>query len=342
MADVKPTRRPRPCEPSGMTPSTRTSPILTQLAARLQAFSRQNARPPKCTREHLTSRGCLGLPFRHNRRRTAPVGDPVIEQSNIVEIRIDHGNRQQREQERQRLPADGEHGDRAALFRAGTGRDQAAAIGRRRTKSSSSKSGRSRSRLACRIASSRFIPLARKHVGMIDLQNRRLLDHAEQHQDAQGRIEIERLASPVQADKPNGTASGSDSKIVKRMHEVLVLGREHDVHEDERQGERPDKIRQRPLQLAAAAQHPRFKAGRNADLLGRGLQSPRCGWRGRIRAPRLARIATIRCRSSRSMRAGGRAPLERDDVVDPRQNGGDDPPSPSSALRVAARGLART
>ena len=55
--------------------------------------------------------------------------------------------------------------------------------------------GRRRSRLACRMAVRRSMPCGAQLVGVIDLQDRVLLHHAEQHQDAQGRIEVQRLAA---------------------------------------------------------------------------------------------------------------------------------------------------
>ena len=121
--------------------------------------------------------------------------------ADVVEIRIDHRNRQQRQQQRQRLAADGQHGDRAALFGAGAGGDQAAAAGRRRRRSSSSGSAAGGRGWPAGSRRSRFMPLRAQDVGVIDLQDRRLLHHAEQHQDAQRRIEVQRLAAPVQADQ---------------------------------------------------------------------------------------------------------------------------------------------
>ena len=53
---------------------------------------------------------------------------------------------------------------------------------------------------------------------------------------------------------PNGTARGSENRMVKRVDEVLELRRQQQVHEDERQHERPAKLRQRPFQFASAAQ----------------------------------------------------------------------------------------
>ena len=81
------------------------------------------------------------------------------ERPQVIEIRIDHRNRQQRQQQRQRLPAHRQHRDRPPLFRARTG-------GNKSGNSPATneivviKIGRNRSRFACRIASSRFIPFA--------------------------------------------------------------------------------------------------------------------------------------------------------------------------------------
>ena len=136
------------------------------------------------------------------------------------------------------------------------------------------------------------------------------------------RIEIERLAAPVQADQPERHRQRQRQQNRKRMHQVLVLGRQHDVHEHERQGERPHEILQRPLQLAAAAQHSRFEAGRNADFLGRGLQGVDAvgeGIAGRNIGPNGDHPLPVE-----PVDAGRRfAVLERHDIVDPRQNRGE-------------------
>ena len=52
------------------------------------------------------------------------------------------------------------------------------------------------------------------------------------------------------------------------MDEVLELGRQHDVHENERQHEGPAEIAQRALEFAAAPENPRAVAGRHPEFGG--------------------------------------------------------------------------
>jgi hypothetical protein len=86
-----------------MTPSTRTSPILMRLRARLQVFSRQNEIGPSwaCqqrTLARLAPRRSLRLRLVRSDGSGAPGGDAMEQIADVVEIGIDHRDGQQREQ----------------------------------------------------------------------------------------------------------------------------------------------------------------------------------------------------------------------------------------------------
>ena len=173
------------------------------------------------------------------------------------------------------------------------------------------------------MASSAVQALRAQLVGVVDLQNRGLLDHAEQHQNAQRRVEIQRLAAEPQAEQPEGHGQRQREQNRQRMDEVLELGGQHDVHEDERQHERPAEIAQRPLEFAAAAHDARAVAGRHAQFLGRlphGLDAVAQGVaRGDIRAKRGHPLPI------ESVDPGGvLAESKVDHVVQPGQSGGVD------------------
>ena len=56
------------------------------------------------------------------------------------------------------------------------------------------------------------------------------------------------------------------------MYQVLVLSSKDDVHEHEGEGKRPDKILQRPFQLAATAENTCLESSRFADFIYQGIQ----------------------------------------------------------------------
>ena len=69
--------------------------------------------------------------------------------------------------------------------------------------------GRSRSRLACQDGFVARHARGAELVGVVDLQDRVLLHHAEEHQDAQQREDVERLLEDDQRDQARRAASAA-------------------------------------------------------------------------------------------------------------------------------------
>ena len=126
------------------------------------------------------------------------------------------------------------------------------------------------------------------------------------------------------------------------MDQVLELRGQHQVHEDERQGERPAEVVKRALQLAAAARDARGEAGRQAHLLGRraeGLDAVGQRVAGRHVGPHRRHPLAVDAVDARR----GFGVVEAHDVVQPRQRRRPSArPVPRLRSRWPVAGLART
>ena len=79
-------------------------------------------------------------------------------------------------------------------------------------------------------------------VGVINLQNGVFLDHAEQHQDAEHRVDVELLAEQDHADERERQGQGQRDQDRDRVQPGFELSGEHQVHEDEREREGEQEV----------------------------------------------------------------------------------------------------
>ena len=91
---------------------------------------------------------------------------------------------------------------------------------------------------------------------MIDLQDGVLLHHAEEHEHAQRRVEVDGLVHQPEREERERNRERKREQNRQRMNDVLKLGRENEVHQDDREQERPDEFIERCLQLARSAGDP--------------------------------------------------------------------------------------
>ena len=84
--------------------------------------------------------------------------------------------------------------------------------------------------------------LRTQRVGVVDLQNRRLLDNSEQHQNAESRIQIQRFTAPLQAQQTKRNGQRQRQQNDERVNQMFVLRGQHDVHKDKRQNERHAEV----------------------------------------------------------------------------------------------------
>ena len=101
---------------------------------------------------------------------------------------------------------------------------------------------------------------------MIDLENGVLLHDAEEHQQAQRGVEVDRLVGRQQRDKRERHRQRQREQDGERVNEALELGGEDDVHQDHRQREREQEFPESGFQLAGAAGDARRVAGRQAHF----------------------------------------------------------------------------
>ena len=133
----------------------------------------------------------------------------------VVEQRIDDRRGEQREQERERLAADDDDGDHPALLgtRAGADgqREHAGHEGERRHEDRPKP-------VAVSLEDRRgpVHPARPQVVHVVDLEDGVFLDHAEQDQDPERRIEVQRVAGePERQQAQRGRQSGRESRMVK-------------------------------------------------------------------------------------------------------------------------------
>ena len=104
---------------------------------------------------------------------------------------------------------------------------------------------------------------------MVHLQNGCFLDHAEQHENTERGVEVQGFATQPEAEQSEGHCQRQREQDRQRMDEVLELGRQHDVHENERQDKSPGEVAQCAFEFAAAPEYPCAVAGRHSQFRGR-------------------------------------------------------------------------
>ena len=92
--------------------------------------------------------------------------------------------------------------------------------------------GRSRSRLAWTIGVVRVQPGVAQLVGVVDLQNRVLLDDAEQHQQPERREDVQRLLEDDQRQQRERQRQRQRQQDRDRVQPRLELRRQDQIHED--------------------------------------------------------------------------------------------------------------
>src|SRR5207245_2159156 len=95
----------------------------------------------------------------------------------------------------------------------------------------------------------RFLQL----IGVIDLENRVLLYHAEQHEQAQRRKDVERLPEEDYGKERERQRERQRQQNRNRVQPRLELRRQNQVHKDEREQEREHEILGSPSKLARPA-----------------------------------------------------------------------------------------
>jgi hypothetical protein len=110
--------------------------------------------------------------------------------------------------------------------------------------------GRRRSRLACTIASRALHARLAQLVRVVDLQDRVLLHHAEEHQHAERREDVERLAEDDDRDERERQRQRQRQQDRHRVEPRLELRRQHQIHEDERERERLQERARGAIELA--------------------------------------------------------------------------------------------
>ena len=107
---------------------------------------------------------------------------------------------------------------------------------------------------------------------MVDLQDRVLLDHAEQHQHAERRVEVERLTREQQRQQRERRRERQRQQDHERLHHALELRREDHVHEQHGQQEGDDELGEGLLEFLRAARDGGAVLRPHAELVGRCAQ----------------------------------------------------------------------
>ncbi len=107
---------------------------------------------------------------------------------------------------------------------------------------------------------------------MVDLQDRVLLHHAEEDEDTERGVEVERIAGVPEREKGKGHRQRQGEQDRQGVDQALELGGEDHVHEDEGEEEDPEELGERPLQLARAPGNGGGVAGRQPHLRHRAPQ----------------------------------------------------------------------
>jgi len=150
----------------------------------------------------------------------------------VVQNGIDDRHGKQCQQQRKRHATDDQNGNRASLLGArADGDQQGDHAGNERQRGHENRSQS--------VAIALQDCLLTWHAGcaelvyVVDLQDRRFLHHAKQHQDAKGRVKVKRFAAEPQTHQPKGDGDGEGKENRDRMDQVFVLCCQHDVHADE-------------------------------------------------------------------------------------------------------------
>ena len=84
---------------------------------------------------------------------------------------------------------------------------------------------------------------------MVDLEDRVFLDDAEEDQDAQGGVEVERAAGQVEGEQREGNGEREGEQDGQGMDHALVIHGQDDVHEDDGEEEGPEEFDERALEF---------------------------------------------------------------------------------------------
>ena len=103
-------------------------------------------------------------------------------------------------------------------------------------------------------------------VHVVDLQDRVLLHDAEQHEQSQGREQVQRVAGRPERQERERHGQRQRQQDRERVDDALELRRQDHVHEDHRQRERPQELHERLLEFLAAPADRHGVAGRQVHL----------------------------------------------------------------------------
>ena len=107
-------------------------------------------------------------------------------------------------------------------------------------------------------------------IGVIDLQNRVLLDDAEEHEQPERGEDVERLPEDDEREQRERQRQRERQQNRDRVDPGFELRCEHEVHEDERERERGEKRRGRARELARLTAEPAAVVRTHVDRGGRG------------------------------------------------------------------------
>ena len=103
---------------------------------------------------------------------------------------------------------------------------------------------------------------------MVNLEDRVLLDHAEQDEYAERRVEVQSVARRPLRGEREGDGERQAQENRHRVDRALELRGEDHVHEDDREQEGPDELVERALKLAPLAGDGRRVGGGHVHLGG--------------------------------------------------------------------------
>ena len=150
----------------------------------------------------------------------------------------------QREQQRQRLAAEDDEADRAVRARADAARDdERNHPGHERERRHQDRPQPVAAGLDDRVV--RVEAGLLQLVRVIDLQNRVLLDDAEQHQQAERREDVQRLLEDDDRQQRERQRQRQRQQNRDRVQPRLELRRQDQIHEDQRQDEREHEVLRR-------------------------------------------------------------------------------------------------
>ena len=111
-----------------------------------------------------------------------------------------------------------------------------------------------------------------QRVHVVDLQDRIFLHDAEEHEEAERGIEVERVVGEAQREQREGHGERQRKENCERMNEALELRGENHVHENHGEQKGVHEFAKGLFHFASAARDARGEAGRHVQIFRRGAQ----------------------------------------------------------------------